>query len=133
MNNLKKLVLLDDNQKYENAEIILDDILANITQEIGIKIDEAILCLLDENKQHNRFEILSSTKINEIIKCKIIEPQIIDKLSISYIAKKPYFDKYIYINFIQVKNFYIFIYIKAHNLYKYLEEIKEKIEGKFNG
>jgi len=130
--NLKKLILLNDGQKYQVAQNLLNEIIIHINNIVNVKIDEAILCLLDENKKHNRFEILCSSKNENNFKCKIIEPKIIDKFSISYITKKSYFDNNFYIDFVKIENFYIFIYIEAQDIHKYLDNIKEFIEGKFN-
>jgi len=132
MHKLKNLILANDEQKYEVAQNLLNEIITNIHNSINIKIEEAILCLFDENKTYDRFKILCSYKKNNNFECEIIEPQIIDKFSISYIAKKPYFDKNLYVNYIKSNNFYFFIYIKSQNIYKYLNNLKELLERIFD-
>jgi len=133
MHDLKKTIFLDGIQKYKDAENVLNKIVSDINKTVGIEIDEAILCLLDETKKYNKFEILSSVRKHSNFECNIIEPHIIDKFSISYVAKKPFFDKDIYIDFDEVDRFYIFVYLKTTNLYKHLDKIKELMQGRFYG
>ena len=132
MNNLKQFILCDNSQKYKKADEILNNIIDLIKQKCNINIEEATIFLLNEKKKYNKFEILSSKKINNIHKCKIVEPYIIDKLSIVYISKQSYIEKDIYIDFIKIENFYIFIFFKLKDLNKYLNKIQEILKGTIN-